>query len=134
MLKTNHALNLLNFITPYLFIILAFCKLDQVYTIISYEILAVLLGILVAGQGHITQGFWLLVAMYRYHRLEYYNHRKRHIALVIATQVSLMILFLFGVSGFYLTFCNAEIEEMHKGSGGEDKHAFGDTGICFFFV
>ena len=72
--------------------------------------------------------------MYRYHRLEFYNHRKRIIALLFTTSASLLLLFIFAVMGFYLTFCMAEISEMHVGEDGDKEAAFESDGICGWYT
>ena len=78
--------------------------------------------------------------MYKYHRLEYYNHRKSKIALLLTTYVSIMILFGLIVCAFYTSICMAAHEEWHKDS--PEAAAFYDlddkqlpqVGICTFYV
>ena len=67
------------------------------------------------------------------HNYEYQRHRKRLIALIVSTYLSMLLLFLFIFGGFTLTFCLAAEEEISGNVG-----AFYDTekenGYCFFFV
>ena len=119
-------------LAPIPFIILALCELKDVYSIMSIEISVLMLGLNVVMRYNFSQGFWLLQAMYRYHRLEFYQHRKRLIALLVTTFASLFLLFAFAIMGFYLTFCMAEINEIHRGTAVDE--AFSESGICSWYA
>ena len=128
--------NLLFVLVPVVLTIMAFFSIEKqkVYMVMSIELLVVMLGIQVVATVNLSQGFWLLLAMYRRHRLEFYNHRKRLIALLLTTFASLFLLFVFGVMGFYLTFCEAETLELHAEEGDDNDQAFIGDGICGWYV
>ena len=130
-IKMSKLLNILIGLAPIPFIVLALCELKDVYTIMSIQISIVMLGLNVVMRFNFSQGVWLLMAMYRYHRFEFHNHYKRLIALLITTFFSLFLLFLFAVMGFYLTFCMAEINEIHTGA---EQDAFAAAGICSWYA
>ena len=127
-------LNVSFLLAPIPFTIFAFCSLHDVYTVMSIEICVLMLGINVVANSNLSQGFWLLLAMYRRHRLEFYNHRKRLIALLLTTSASLFLLFAFAIMGFYLTFCEAEINELHTNPDDDTKLAFTGKGICNWYT
>ena len=124
MIRTNVILSLFYVLAPIPFTILAVLSPQDVYTVMAIEISVLMLGINIVANINLSQGFWLLLAMYRRHRLEFYNHRKRLIALLLTTFASLFLLFAFAVMGFYLTFCEAEISELHTDPSDDKDLAF----------
>ena len=109
---------------------------DDHYFTMSGSILVSCISILGNSQASLTYGLFLVHGMYRYHRFEYYQHRNSLLALLFTTYFSMIILFVLGSMGFYLTFCLAgETELEYKDSGAfYTPEATGSDGICGWYV
>ena len=74
-----------------------------------------ILIILVIDSSHnLNQGFEFIKAMYKYQRLEYYNHRKAKITLIVSTYLSMVILLLGVMNAVFISYCMAAHEEWNK--------------------
>ena len=52
--------------------------------------------------------------MYKYQRLEYYNHRKAKITLLVTTYLSMIILLLGVMNAVFVSYCLAAHEEWNE--------------------
>lgn len=104
-------------------IYLTFFK-KMVYTAMTVLLFAILFNVLTHANYDLSRGYIMVKAMFKYHRLEYYNHRKAKIALLLTTYSSMMILFVLITNGFFTTFCMAAKLEWHN--DGPESYAFYD--------
>ena len=74
--------------------------------------------------------------MYKHHRLEYYNHRRRLISLLLINYATLCLLLFIFVGGFSLTYCLAEQQEISDTSGAffPPEEGSEHSGYCSFYV
>jgi len=84
------------------------------YTVMSLQFLIGQNILLLLLLIYIVTGFNLLMNMYKFHRLEYYNHSTRKIAKLLTTFASGFILFFIVLTMFYIGYCNAEAYEIYN--------------------
>ena len=89
-------------------------------------------GVIGTANQNLSFGFVLIRAMYKYHRLEYYNHRWRTWAILVTTWLSAFCVFFLLAMGFYLTWCLAEVYE--RDTVAEAFRDDTNTGICARFI
>ena len=70
------------------------------YSIMAIHIMWIICGIIIFANTFIRQGFWLLLAMYRFYRHEFYIHKKRLIAKVLITYSCMLMLIVMAAMAF----------------------------------
>lgn len=83
----------------------SFAESQRVYTMISYQLLVIIIATLFKNASNLKAGLWLLIAIYRHRRLEYYNHRKGLIAILLLESACVYVFVGIMTSSFYLTYC-----------------------------
>ena len=91
------------------------------YSVMTCEMLYCICVLIIGNNGFIRQGYWLLKNMYRFHRHEFYIHRKRLILRILFTYSSLILMLVFSIMGFQYSWCMAASYEFH---GKKNDNAF----------